>query len=88
MAQLLEQARLLAADLQALKLPPDDVEAGLLAALGPFIRTLEAEGIPQHPSTEALSRFCIENMDWSSPLFLRCQALIGQAQAQLKESLT
>ncbi|MBU2136148.1 MAG: hypothetical protein KKA45_08125 [Alphaproteobacteria bacterium] len=57
--------------------------SGLRAALEPFVRTLEADGRPQGQSTDALSRFCVEHMDWTSPLYVRCTDLVKRAKADL-----
>ena len=54
----------------------------LLSVLDRFIETLEIGGEPQRGSTDALSRFCVESLDWSSPLYKRCVALIENARAR------
>ena len=58
------------------------IEQYLLNVLDPFIETLEIDGEPQRGSTDGLSRFCVENLDWSSPLYKRCVALIENARAR------
>ena len=78
---LTRDARALADELRLAK--PDSIERGLLNALEQFLRTLEADGCPQHGSTDALSRFCVDSLDWSSPLYRRCIDLVEQARSRL-----
>ena len=35
-------------------------------------------------SVDALSRFCVDSMDWDKPLFQRCQALVAAAKKQTR----
>lgn len=83
MGELTEDARRLADELRASDPAPDSVERSLLNALEPFVRTLEADGYPQRGSTEALSRFCVDSMDWSSPLYVRCIGIVERARSLL-----
>ena len=76
-------ARRLADELRAGNPKADSVERYLLNALEPFLRSLEADGSPQPGSTDALGRFCIDSLEWSSPLYVRCSALVEQARSRL-----
>ncbi len=82
MGDLLADAKELLADIQEAP-NTTDVERGLRAALEPFVSTLEAEQRPQRPSTDTLSRFCVEHMDWDTPLYRRCSDLVTRAKASL-----
>lgn len=77
------ETRQLVEDLRASNPVRDSLERYLLNALDPFLLSLESGGKPQRPSTEALSRFCVEHMDWSSPLYDRCARIVEWALAQL-----
>ena len=83
MNDLTEDAHRLADDLRASVQQPDSIERRLLSVLEPFLQTLEMDGSPQRGSTDMLSRFCIDSLDWSSPLFARCKDIVERAQAQL-----
>ena len=78
MDTLATDARRLADELRASNPKPDSVERYLLNALEPFVRTLEADGCPQRGSTDALLRFCVDSLEWSSPLYRRCIDLVEQ----------
>ena len=80
MNDLLCDARQLAADLRT---SDSNAECYLLNALIPFLRTLEAEGRPQLGSIDALSRYSIESLEWTSPIFVRVTNLVDRARAML-----
>lgn len=83
MDDLTTDARRLADELRAANPNPDSLECRLLLALEPFLRTLEVDGRPQRGSTDALSRFCTDSMDWSSPLYARCAGILQRARSTL-----
>ena len=83
MDELITQAQRLATELQESKPPLDSIERYLLNALEPFLRTLKTDGRSQRGSTEALGRFCLDSMDWSSPLYGRCVAIVERARSNL-----
>ncbi len=82
MDDLTTEAKRLADEMRAGNPKPDSVERYLLNALEPFLRTLEADGRPQRGSTEALGRFCVDSLDWSSPLFARCVSVVERARSR------
>jgi hypothetical protein len=83
MNDLTDDTRCLADDLRASATTADSLERRLLVVLEPFLQTLEIDGSPQRGSTDKLSRFCTDCLDWSSPLFARCKSVIERANAQL-----
>ena len=83
MDELTTQALRLRDEIRAANPKADSTEQYLLNALEPFIKTLEINGQPQCGSTDALSRFCVDNLDWSSSLYRRCAAILEQARARL-----
>jgi hypothetical protein len=83
MNDLTEDAHRLADDLRASIPQLDSIERRLLSVLEPFLQTLEMDRSPQRRSTDMLSRFCTDNLDWSSPLFARCKSIVERARAQL-----
>ncbi len=83
MDDLIVDVRRFADELRKLNPSPDSVEEGLIGSLQRFFRTLEEEGRPQRGSMDALGRYCVEHMDWSSPLFERCMEIVERARAYL-----
>ena len=83
MDTLATDAQKLADELRAGNPQPDSVERYLLNALEPFLHTLKSDGCPQRGSTDALSRFCVESLEWSSPLYRRCIDLVEQSRTRL-----
>lgn len=81
MDDLLSDAKQLLAETEA-NADRSEVHSGLMAQLAPFVHSLEADGRPQHPSTDALSRFRVEHMDWTTPLYARCTDLVKRAKAR------
>lgn len=76
-------ARRFADELEAANPKPGSAEWYLLNQLEPFLHTLESDGSPQRGSTESLGRFCVDSLEWSSPLYARCIALVDQARSRL-----
>lgn len=83
MNDLIEDARRLVEDLRASAMQGDSLERSLLSVVEPFLQTLEADGHPQRGSTDALSRFCTDSLDWTSPFFDRCKNIVERARANL-----
>jgi hypothetical protein len=83
MDDLLLDARRLADELRPSAALAQGAERSLLRALEPFLRTFEVDGQPQRGSTEALGRFCVDSLEWASPLFARCTDIVERARAKL-----
>lgn len=80
MNDLICDAQRLAAEL---RMSESDADRYLLNALIPFLRTLEAEGRPQLGSIDALSRYSVESLEWTSPMFVRVADLVNRARVML-----
>lgn len=83
MDKLIAETQRLASELRDGDPRPDSPERYLLNAIEPFLRTLKTDGRPQRGSTEALGRFCLDSLDWSSPLYSRCVAIVERARSRL-----
>ena len=79
---LLTEAKGLAEELRAGKPLRGTTEAQLLHYLNALIVSLAANGEGRTGSARMLQRFCVENLDWSSPLFARCESLVNGTLAK------
>lgn len=78
---ILADAKDLAEELRAAQPVGGTLQAQLLHYVNALVVSLAANGEGRIGSARMLQRLCVENMDWSSPLFKRCEALITRALA-------
>jgi hypothetical protein len=78
----LSEAKQLANELRAIRSDRATNDRELLRYVNRLVVSLAANGEDQVGAARMLQWYCVENMDWSSPPFIRCEGLVNRALAQ------